>query len=206
MIHTKSTEDQYVRELRRVRLAQQMLRFGVRQSWVQQWTGCSERRIRSICRVAPDPIPVNNRRGPIPARAFRVLTTALLRSEASAIVGLAQRLGVLPVGPVKSAGKSLPGLALGEHLCWLYELYREWVPDATLTMEQLLLLVLELAQQSTLFLSRCDNCGGFLVIDKLETRHHECSACELAARRPRSRPATQPKAEWSPDPQQQSLF
>src|SRR5271170_187034 len=109
----KSSEDQYARELRRVRLAQQMLELGVRQSWVQQWAGCSERRIRSICRVSPDPIPVNKRRGPVPARAFRILSTALLRSEASAILGLSQRLGVLPVGPVKSAGKSLPGLALG---------------------------------------------------------------------------------------------
>ena len=162
----------------------QMLRFGVRQSWVQQWTGCSERRIRSICCAAPEPIAVSKRRGPVPARAFRIISTALLRSEASAIVGLAQRLGVLPVGPVKSAGKSLPGLALGERLCWLYELYREWVPDATLTMEQFLLLVLELAEQKTLFLSHCDTCGGFLVIDKLETRHRECAACALAGRSP----------------------
>src|ERR1700733_7063814 len=144
MIHTKSAEDLYIRELRRVRLAQQMLRHGVRQSWVQQWTGCSERRIRSICRVAPDPIPVNKRRGPPPGRAFRIISTALLRSEASAIVGLAQRL------------------------VWLYEVYGEWVPDATLKLEQFLLLVLEIAEQKTLFLSHCDNCGGFLIVDKLE--------------------------------------
>ncbi len=189
-----------------MRLAQQLIRYRVRQSWVQQWTGCSERRIRSICSAATDPISVSKRRGPIPARAFRIISTALLRSEASAIVGLARRLGVLPVGPVKSAGKSLPGLALGERLCWLYELYREWVPDATLTMEQFMLLVLELAEQKTLFLSCCDICGGCLIIDKLETRHRECSACELAGRSPRSKSAAEPKAEWSPDPQQQTLF
>jgi hypothetical protein len=202
----KATEDRYIRELRRVRLAQQMLRFGVRQSWVQQWTGCSERRIRSICCASPEPISVNNRRGPVPGRAFRILSTALLRSEASAILGLAQRLGVLPVGPVKSAGKSLPGLALGERLCWLYEIYQEWVPDATLTLEQFLLLVLELAEQKALFLSHCDTCGGFLVIDKLEARHRECAACALVNRSPRSNPAAQPKPEWSPDPPQRSLF
>src|ERR1700733_15810627 len=206
MIHTKSAEDLYIRELRRVRLAQQMLRHGVRQSWVQQWTGCSERRIRSICRVAPDPIPVNKRRGPPPGRAFRIISTALLRSEASAIVGLAQRLGVLPVGPVKSAGKSLPGLPLGERLVWLYEVYGEWVPDATLKLEQFLLLVLEIAEQKTLFLSHCDNCGGFLIVDKLETRLRECSCCALVSRSPRTNPSSQPKAEWSPDLPQRSLF
>ncbi len=203
---TKSPEDRYARELRRVTLAKQMLRYGVRQSWVQQWTGCSERRVRSICCVSPEAIVISKRRGPVPARAFRIISTALLRSEASAIVGLAQRLGVLPAGPVKSAGKSLPGLALGERLVWLYELYREWVSDSTLTMEQFLLLVLELAEQKTLLLAHCDSCGGFLVIDKLETRHRECAACALAGRIPRLKSAAQPKTEWSPEPQQQSLF
>lgn len=204
IVHAKSTEDRYVRELRRVKLAQQMLQYGVRQSWVQQWTGCSERRIRSISSLIP--IAVSKRRGPVPARAFRIISTALLRSEASAIVGLAQRLDVLPAGPVKSAGKVLPGLALGERLCWLYELYRDWVPDATLSMEQFLLLVLELAEQKTLFPSRCDNCGGFLIIDKLETRHRECAACALTGRSPRPKSTAQPTVEWSPDPQQRALF
>ena len=62
----------------------------------------------------------------------------------------------------------MPGLLLGERLCWLYEVYREWIPDATLTMERFLLLVLELAEQKTLLLSRCDNCDGFWIIDRLE--------------------------------------
>src|SRR5580658_4086891 len=172
----KSSEDQYARELRRVRLAQQMLGFRVRKSWVQEWTGCSERRIRLISRCAHDPIADRKRRGPLPSRASRILSTALLRSEASAVAGLAQRFGMLPVGPVKSARKLMPGLALGERLCWLYEVYCEWVPDATLTMERLLLLVFELAEQKTLSLSRCDTCNGFWVIDKLETRHRQCSA------------------------------
>jgi hypothetical protein len=206
IVQSKSTEDRYIRELRRVRLAQQMLQLGVRQSWVQQWTGCSERRIRSICCASPEPISVNNRRGPVPARAFRILSTALLRSEASAILGLSQRLGVLPVGPVKSAGKSLPGLALGERLCWLFGIYQEWVPDATLTMEQFLLLVLDLAEQKALFLSHCDTCGGFLVIDRLETRNRECAACALVGRSPKVNSAVQPKVEWNPDPQQRTLF
>ena len=206
MLQSKSTEDRYSRELRRVRLAQQLLQFGVRQSWVQQWTGCSERRIRSILCAAAEPMSVSKRRGPVPAQAFRILSTALLRSEASAILGLAQRLDVLPVGPVKEAGKSLPGLALGERLCWLFGIYQAWVPDATLTMEQFLLLVLELAEQKSLFLSHCDTCGGVLVIDRLETRHRECAACALAGRQPRINAAAQSKAEWSPDPQQRSLF
>lgn len=202
----KSSEDQYSRELRRVRLAQQMLRYRVRQSWVQEWTGCSERRTRLIVRSARNPADDGKRRGPLPSKGSRILSTALLRSEASAIAGLAQRLDMLPEGPVSSARKLIPGLALGERLCWLYELYREWVPDATLTMERFLLLVLELAEQKTLVLSRCENCGGFLVIDKLGTRRRQCSACELAGRRGGSKTPAQPEPEWNPEPQQQSLF
>jgi hypothetical protein len=203
---TKSSEDQYARELRRVRLAQQMLRFRVRQSWVQEWTGCSEHRLRSIGRCAQDPIAVSKRRGPLPSRASRILSTPLLRSEGSAVAGLAQRFGMLPAGPVKAARKLMPGLLLGERLCWLYEVYCEWVPDATLTMERFLLLVLELAEQKTLLLSRCDTCNGFWVIDKLETRHRQCSACASADGSPRSNTPAQLGAQWSADPVQQSLF
>jgi hypothetical protein len=202
----KSTEDQYARELRRVRLAQQMLRYRVRQSWVQEWTGCSERRTRLIYRADRDAGENRVRRGPLPSRASRILTTSLLRSEASAIAGLAQRFGMLPVGPVKSAKKLIPGLMLGERLCWLYEVYREWVPDATLTMERFLLLILELAEQKTLFLARCDQCNGFWVIDKLEARQRQCWACKSAGRRSRSKAPMQPPPEWTPEPTQQSLF
>src|ERR1700735_2722012 len=134
---TKSSEDQYARELRRGRVSQQKLGFHVRKSWVQEWTGCSEHRIRSIGRCAQDPIASGKRRGPLPSLPSRILSTALLRSEASAVAGLAQRFGMLPAGPVKSARRLMPGLVLGERLCWLYELYCEWVPDATLTMERL---------------------------------------------------------------------
>jgi hypothetical protein len=195
----QSSEDQYTRELRRVKLAQQMLRYRVRQSWVQEWTGCSDRRIRSIHRAAHGSND-RMRRGPLPSRASRILSTSLLRSEASAIAGVAQRFGMLPVGPLKSARKLMPGLVLGERLCWLYEVYHEWIPDATLTLERFLLLVLELAEQKKLFLSRCDNCGGFWVIDKLETRHRQCCGCASAARRPKSQTPTQPAREWTPEP------
>ena len=202
----KSADNQYARELRRIGLAQQMLRYRVRKSWVQEWTGCSERRIREIYRSARDSTEDKMRRGPLPSRASRILSTSLMRSEASAIAGLAQRFGMLPVGPVPSARKLIPGLILGERLCWLYEIYREWVPEATLTLERFLLLVLELAEQKTLFLSRCDCCSGAWVIDKLETRHRQCSACVSASRISRVKPATEPAREWIPEPVQQSLF
>jgi Flagellar transcriptional activator (FlhC) len=129
-----------------------------------------------------------------------------MRSEASAIAGLAQRLDMLPVGPVPSARKLIPGLILGERLCWLYEVYREWVPEATLTLERFLLLVLELAEQKTLFLSRCECCNGFWVIDKLETRYRQCSACVSASRISRVKVATATAQEWIAEPAQQSLF
>jgi Flagellar transcriptional activator (FlhC) len=203
----RSTEDQYARELRRVSLAQQMLRYRVRQSWVQEWTGCSDRRIRLIYRSTRDLGESSVRRGPLPFRASRILSTSLLlRSEASAIAGLAQRFGMLPTGPVQSARRLMPGLMLGERLCWLYEVYREWVPDATLSMEQFLLLVLELAEQKTIFLSRCDSCNGFWVIDKLEARHRQCCGCTSAGRRSRFKKPTQRVSEWTSEPTQESLF
>jgi hypothetical protein len=202
----KSSEDQYARGLRRLGLAQKMLQYRVRQSWVREWTGCSERRIRSIQRLAQNSSDVRKRRGPLPSRASGILSTSLLRSEASAIAGVAQRFGILPVGPIKSARKLLPGLVLGERLCWLYEVYHEWVPDATLTMERFLLLVLELVEQKTLILTQCDNCNGCWIIDKLETRHRQCWACTCAARSARFKTRVQAAPEWTSEPLQQSLF
>lgn len=113
---------------------------------------------------------------------------------------------MLPAGPVKAARKLIPGLALGERLCWLYGVYREWVPDATLTMELFLLLVLELAEQKTISLSWCDNCGGYWIIEKLETRLRECSACTGAGRSPKTKAQTTLSPDWTEAPVQQPLF
>jgi hypothetical protein len=113
---------------------------------------------------------------------------------------------MLPAGPVKSARKSIPGLVLGERLCWVYEIYCEWVPDATLTMERFLSLVFELVEQETLFLSRCDLCGGVWVIDKLETRHRQCSACTAASRRQDSKAPIILAQDWTTEPVQRPLF
>lgn len=200
------TEDRYTRELRRVQLAQRLLRHHVRQSWVEDWTGCSQRRVRSLDRFAKHRRVGKRGRGPLPSKPTRVLSTAIIRSEASAIAGLAYRFGMLPEKPVKEARKVLPGLALGEQLCWLYDVYREWVPDAVLTLERFLVLFLELAEQRTLHLSRCENCNGFWVVDKLDVQHRRCMGCEMAGR---SRKAKSPLVftpQWSVEPEQRSLF
>jgi hypothetical protein len=112
------------------------------------------------------------------------LRSPTLRSEASAIAGLACVLGVIPSRPIPNARKALPSVELGERLCHAYEIFRRVVPESHFTIDQFILLALSLAQGDELEVGHCSHCRAALLLDPLSASSRECTACKKSALNP----------------------
>jgi hypothetical protein len=67
---------------------------------------------------------------------------------------------------------------LGERLCEAFEAYRACFPATALEYEQVLLLVVGLAEGDAIRMGRCGTCGGTILIDLLAARRRTCSYCQ----------------------------
>jgi hypothetical protein len=173
----KVSEDRYLRHLRPIQLAHRLIRLEARTHIIMDWTGLSEDRVRNLHRSYPDPTPAVRHRGPTPTRVANFLRATSLHSEASAAIALACLLGAIPVRPVPNARRQLPSVDVGERLCHAYELYRQIVPAAALTMDQFILLAITLAQGDDLELVYCVSCHGALLADPLSIAPRICFSC-----------------------------
>jgi len=203
------SEGRYARDLRRLQLAQRLIDLEVRTKAVRDWTGLSELRIRNLCKFY-DPTWVGRprHRGPAPTRAEAFLRSPALRSEASAIGGLAYALEVVPESSGSKARARVVDTEAGERLCDAFELYRRMVPGARFTMNQFLLLVAALAEGTDLELGWCSECRGALLIDPLGIKRRLCIACRDGASEPpeRSNSVASLGESHAPYSGQQSLF
>ena len=69
-------------------------------------------------------------------------------------------------------------MEFGERLCASYEAYRACFPQAEITIEELLSLVLGLAENREIGLSQCVVCSGTVLVDRLARRGAICIHCE----------------------------
>jgi hypothetical protein len=173
------SENRYTRDLRRIHLAERMIRHEVRTQSICAWTGISDERVRNLCRSydgnwtgAP------RHRGHAPKVFTAIMRTSLMRCEASAIAGLVRALRLIPDEPVPNARKTLPSVELGERLCHAFELYKLVVPTAKLSMDQLILLVLTLAEGAELEVGHCSRCHAALLLDRLGGGRRLCETCK----------------------------
>jgi hypothetical protein len=167
------SEDRYSRDLRRLNLAQRLIRHEVRTQWIRAWTGFSERRVLSLFRAYEKTQgSVRRHRGPAPFKATALLRSLTLRKEASAIGALARVLDVVP-GKRRDRG----GLEMGEGLCQVFEFYRQLVPQSQFTMDQFIRLVMALADADELEIGHCGVCHGALLLDRLGADRRICPTC-----------------------------
>jgi len=208
------SEDRYTRDVRRLDLAQRLIRHEVRTRWICAWTGLSDDRVRNLFRSYHKASgEVTRHRGPSPTRLQAFLRSPTLRAEASAIGGLAHVLGVVPAPVARSARREPPALEAGERLCAAFELYRQIVPQSSFTMDQFFALVEALSDAEELHIAHCRSCHGALLTDRAATRRMLCLACqEDSLGRPaepqgeaQSTPGLSESAE-PPEGYQQSLF
>lgn len=180
------SEDRYMRDLRRIHIAQRMIRHEVRTTTICAWTGLNEERIRNLAKSYESTLsPANRRRGPPPKRVEVFLRYNIMRSEAACLGGLARSFGILPPERVMNAARTLPGVALGDLVCHTFDVYRAVVPDARLTMEHFILLVLALAEGDEIELDHCAHCTGVIIVEAGVRERRICFACResVSARR-----------------------
>jgi len=170
-----------MRDLRRIHLAQRMIRHEVRTTTICAWTGFNEERIRNLAKSYESTSqPAHRHRGPSPKRVDVFLRYNILRTEAACLGGLARSFEVLPPAPVKDAARVLPGFVLGEVLCHTFEVYRAVVPEARLTMEHFILLVVALAERQEIELDHCAHCAGVIIVEVGSRERRICFACREA--------------------------
>lgn len=187
------SEQRYDRDIRRIDLAHRFIRHETRTQWICRWTGLTEKRVRNLSRSYRVGLGNGDRhRGPAPQKISKVLRSPALRTEASALAGLAVALDVLPPDRTSNARAALSGIDLGERVCRAFELYKGMVPGALFTMDLFMLLLLELAQNDQLEVIHCTHCHGAILIERSGSTRHLCVWCRQALRE------QTPDILWSP--------
>jgi hypothetical protein len=198
------SENRYARDLRRLNLAQRLIREEVRTRWIRAWTELSDNRIRNLYRSYGKAFgTVKRRRGPNPMQTSAFLTSPPLRAEASAIGGLAVAYRVIPEVSQPRAPRVGSHLETYERVVDVFELFHQIVPASRFKMEQFIPLIGALAKAEDLGIGHCSNCHGALLIDPLGNNRRLCVACEQdspksARRSPRTAPASAPAAACLP--------
>jgi hypothetical protein len=170
-------DNRYSRDLRRHDLALRMIRHEVRTVTIRAWTGLSDTRIRSLFRSYLPQLGARRHRGPPPRRIEPILRSKTLNGEAAALAGLCLAIGVLPAQQLTNSKRELPSLTTGERLCYAFELYRQMVPQPLITLDQLVLLVMRLAERIEVALSRCDACDGAILVMLMQKPMRTCLRC-----------------------------
>ena len=179
------SDQEYSRDQRSFHLALRMLRHVARLNTICAWTGFTEERVRNLSRSHRRLHPstqVEPRRGPSPKRLTPLLATASLRSEVAALAGLCRVLDVIPNSRLPNARKRLPGVARGERLCEVFELFQEFVPFARLSLEQLVFLVFSVAEGELCSLDLCTGCRAVILVDHLSLSRRVCTHCRSSER------------------------
>lgn len=169
------------KELRRCYLALSFLRRHVRTNTICEWTGLSRARVDKIRKAHVYEFPaqtLTRPSGPAPEKLCEFLRSPRMRSEAAALGGLCRAFGAIPLESVPDARRYLPSVSRGEHLCWIYDLYRALVPSAAMTVEQLISLVTSLADGESHEIGKCLACSAAILVDPLGRSRRICMHCK----------------------------
>ena len=173
------SEDRYARDLRRLNLAQRLIRHEVRTYWICTWTGLTKNRVRNLYRSYDKTLgDVLRHRGPSPTRIATYTRSTLLRIEASAIGGLARAFGLRRAKAGDTAHRDRQGVEFAERLCRVYELFQQIVPESHFTMDQFIRLAIELTDGQELQIGHCENCHGALLLDRQGASRRLCPTCK----------------------------
>ena len=157
-----------------------MIAHGARTHTVCEWTGLHPDHVRSLYKSYTSEGATGQgprRRGPSPHQVARYLKTGQDRSEAAAMIGLCMTLEVLPEVPLKNPRVELPCLWRGERLCKAYELFRMIVPRPTMTFEQAVLLLIAVAEEAEIRVTRCKSCKAVMLSNPGGMGQGRCSPC-----------------------------
>jgi len=204
------SNDRYSRDLRSIDVARRMLGYEARTQTIRAWTGLTGDRVRNLARSHGSEASRAARRlrGPSPSCLPALLATARARQEAGAAAGLCRVLEVLPEKPVPNARIGLPGLARGERLLAAFDIFREVIPQARLTLEHLVLLVFAMAEGKSWGIDHCARCHATILMDRDAVHPRRlCGFCESAKESEVAEPTpSYPVLPAELEPEQHRLF
>ena len=171
----------YDRELRSIELARRMLVLEARTQTICAWTGLTGDRVRNLSRVLGVGRGACRQRGPSPSKLAVLMTSPRFRQEAPAIAGILRIFEVIPAERCPDARKRLPSIERGELMCDALEVLRELIPETSITLEQVVLLVFTLAEGESWELGHCAKCPAIILIDRLALSLRLCAYCQPRA-------------------------
>jgi hypothetical protein len=186
------SDDRYSRDFRSFHLVLRMLKHEARTNTISLWTSVSPERIRNLSRSHRREHPsrqMERHRGPSPTKLAPLMINPMMRCELAGLGALSRILSVVPKERLPNARQRLPSIASGERLCTALELFRQVVPGARLTLEQAVLLAIDLAEGDRWSLGSCARCRGVLLLDGLSPRRQICVHCDRDSR-------AGPEYEW----------
>ena len=185
-------DKRYESHLRKYTLALSMIEHGARICTVTRWTGLSKYCVQNLTKSYGSKTRIKCKRGDPPSQPAYFSKSLEVARESMAFAYIALQMQALPPGVVPDARVSLPGIVQGERLMSAFELYRALLPEATISLEYAILLIIELAERSALALGECRGCHDVMVVDRLRTRQEFCPFCQ-----PQGRLSERPKPSYS---------
>lgn len=172
--------ERYRRELRRYKLALQMIAHNARTQTIQSWTGWSRSRVREAFRSYWHKRDVSGcirHSGPPPSTLKRFWQSRNMHREAVAIAGLCHHLRALPAQSAAIDPKRLPDVERGERFCLAYNTYLSFVATPRISFEQAMVLFKALATGTEIALGRCPACQTLVLMDRLGGGKIRCAYC-----------------------------
>lgn len=185
------SNDRYFRERQRHDLALRMIRHEARTCTIKSCTGLTEDRIRRLCRTYAlhiDASPVR-RRGKSPRCVAFFTRNAQLSFESSCLTSVFAAFGLL--NRRNDIAEEEWPLELGALFCDAFETHRQISRTGEITFEHAWFLLQQLNEGRTVHLTRCRQCQGQYLRDKLTTA--ACPTCRLKKTPTRRRAVRTPR-------------
>jgi hypothetical protein len=179
----KGLADGYLRERRLWDLVWRMASYKARAATISRWTGVSERRVRAFARrysVSATTL-ANKPRGRSPHKLEAIFRAPVLKIEAAIFATVCVNLGCLASDGVVRADLYLPDIERGEQLCRAYKVFKRQFRDASLTMEQALLVYSKLLRTEEFWLTICGVCATPVLLTETEMAERRCNKCGARA-------------------------
>lgn len=177
------SDERYTRDRRALDVAVRLIEFEARTGTIRRLTGLTDDRIRKLirtCGVSGRTGAGRRHRGRAPQKVTQILGKSRCRSEASTLLGLCRLMGVTP------AMATAPELGIdrasrAERICDAYWTFRSLLPEASLSLEHLLLLLSELEKSQEMTSTFCRGCNAVQVVDMLSLHASRCAHCTVHA-------------------------
>ena len=173
------SEQRYARERRALDVASRLIDFEARTGTIRELTGLADGRIRKLskaCALDGRSGAKSRHRGAAPRRVNYVLDKARSKTEAAALLGVCQLMGITDPRDEGFDG-GITRIARAEQLCDAFWTFRYLLPQASIGFEHMLLLLSEAVKGEDLVTAHCHDCRAFLVVDPLSLYGRLCPQC-----------------------------